>query len=263
MNTFTLIIYFVGIAAFIDPATPGTGKVVVFPTARLGTYQHHVLWPHRTYLHIPGASLRADNPADACIKQIGGDWHDGLCSLELRGARLWTQTPEAYSEGKTFKQMPALGTLCSEAPSPKRVYTEGTDPDFVAARFDITGGVASGCNRPGGAFVAQLKVESTYGVLVIERGHGTVRIQLKDEARLTLENRPDAAVGDGGHPTAAHKEEEHYGWYHFMATGDLTCPIKIPEKAVIAQCGDIPGIIEAPTGPPSASGPDCGNTGYP
>jgi hypothetical protein len=267
--TVTFIIYFVGITAITD--RPGGGKIAIFPTARLGTYEGVVLWPHRTYLHLRGADFVDQDPPAYC-NEIGGDWNTttGICSLELRGATLWTQTAQPFSQDDTFKKIPAFGKLCPDAPNPKRVYTEGTDPDFVAARFEMAGGAVSGCNRKYGAFVTKLAVETTYGVLVIERGHGTLRIRLANNAQLSIENRADVIPGrTHAHTTATNANNcneygrEHFAWYHFMASGDIRCPVTCPTLVENSPCGDIPGVTEPGTGLPSASGPDCGNTNYP
>jgi hypothetical protein len=275
--TVTFIIYFVGIAAITD--RPGGGKIAIFPTARLGTFENVVLWPHRTYLHLRGSDFVNDegqrpnpNPPLYCTDEVGGTWNPetGICSLELRGATLWTQTAEPFSQDETFKKIPAFGKLCGDAPDPKRVYTEGTDPDFVAARFEMPGGTLSGCNRKYGAFVTKLSVQTTYGVLVLERGRATLRIRLSDNAQLSLENRADVIPGrTHSHTTATNANNcneygrEHFAWYHFMAGGDIRCPVRCPTLVENTPCGNIPGVTEPGTGLPSASGPDCGNTNYP
>lgn len=276
--TITFIIYFVGIAAITD--RPGGGKIAIFPTARLGTYENVVLWPHRTYLHLRGADFVNEqgqrphpNPQAYCTEEVGGSWNaaTGICSLELRGAELWTQTAQAFSQDATFNKIPAFGKLCGDAPDPKRVYTESTDPDFLAARFEIAGGALSGCNRKYGAFVTRLAVETTYGVLVIERGRGTLRIRLGDGAQLSIENRADESVPGRTHAHTAATNvndcndhgREHFAWYHFIAGGDIRCPVKCPTLVENQACGDIPGVTEPASGLPSASGPDCGNTNYP
>lgn len=275
--TVTLVIYFAGIAAIVD--RPGSGKTVVFPTARHGAYENVALWPHRTYLNLRGEDFVNEegqrphpDPAAYCTDVVGGTWNAGICSVELRGATLSTQTAEAFSQDATYKKIPSFGKLCGEAPDPKRVYTEGSDPDFVAARFEMTGGVASGCNRKCGAFVTKLTTETTYGVLVLDRGRGPVRIRLGDDARLSIENRGDEPTPGRphAHGTAVDARgcnavgREHFAWYHFMAGGEIRCPVRCPSIATgIESCGEIPGVNDPDVCLPSASGPDCGNTQYP
>jgi hypothetical protein len=282
--TVTLFIYFVGIAAIVD--RPSGGKVAIFPTARTGTYENIILWPHRTYLNLRGSDFLDDagkpltDPATYCT-DIGGTWRPGqpndpehlknICRMELRGARLSTQTAEALTQDATFRKLPPFGSLCADAPTPKRVYTEGTDPDFVAARFDITGGVLSGCNRKLGAFVTRLTTETTYGVLVIERGNGITRIRLRDDAVVSIENRADDTVQGRSHTHTGKPDEsgctdggrEHFAWYHFMASGEIRCRVRCPSEVPNQACNGIPGVLDPGVGLPSASGPDCGNTGYP
>jgi hypothetical protein len=271
--TITLVIYFVGIAAVVD--RPGGGKIAIFPNARHGAYKGVALMPHRAYLHLRGSDFVDDqgkhpDPTRYCTAVVGGTWDagSGICSLELRGAKLWTQTSEELSQDATFKKIPRFGKLCGDAPSPKRVYTEGTDPDFVAARFDVTGGVLSGCNRKYGAFVTKLTIDSTFGVLVVEQGPKTLRIRLGDHASLSIENRaePSGALHKAATVAASGCNEhgyEHFGLYHFMASGEIACDVRCPIEATGMPRCEIPGVVEPGIGLPSASGADCGNTTYP
>lgn len=268
--TITLVVYLVGLSAIVPQ--PGNRKVAIFPIARQGAYKGVALMPHRTYLHLRGSDFvdaRGTDPEHYCTLTVGGKWdaNSEICSLELRGAKLWTQTSELLIEDPTFKKAPGFRNFCTEAVSPKRVYTEGTDSDFVAARLEMTGGVLSGCNRKYGAFVTKLTTASADGVLVIERPQNTLRIRLADQAALSIENRADpsgathattvqaAACNDHGY--------EHFGWYYFMASGDISCNVQCPIEAPALPRCEIPGVTEPGIGLPSASGPDCGNTTYP
>lgn len=257
-ETIHILIYFVGIAAIID--RPIDGKSVIFPVARQGIYQATPLEPHETMLHLRGQDLaEAEDPEEYCASTLGGTWNgdDQICTLgSLRGATLRVDAAEELSFDESFNAIPRFRERCSHiVTAPKRVYSDGADPDFVAARYEVTGGTLSGCNRKEGAFVTKLNVRTTDGVLVIERGgQGLRRIRLRQDAVLALENRPLQHH--------QHDGKAHYGWYYFIAAGDLPCPVSIPTKASITLCGKIPGVVD-PTTLPSASGPDCGNTIYP
>ena len=259
--TVTFVIYFVGIAAFVD--TPDKTKLAIFPVAQNGAYDKVMLWKHTTFLHVRGEDLVKVDPVEFCTGK--GTWNEitGVCSIELRGATLSTQTAEPLTFDESFADMPSFGRVCPGGPNVKRVkraYTEDADPDFVAARFELTGGNAGGCSRAKGAFVTRLAVPTTDGILTVSRGGAPLRIRLKNGARIAIENRPAP-----GQPAHAHQKQkdhpEHYGWYYFIASGNIGCPIKIPDKARVGSCGDIPGVYDGPA--QSATGPDCGNTGYP
>lgn len=268
--TITIVVYLVGISAIVSQ--PGK-KIAIFPVALNGTYKKVPLMPHTTYLHLRGSDFvdaRGTDPEHYCRVTVGGQWdrHSEICSLELRGAKLWTQTSEPLSEDPTFKKAPAFQSFCTEPISPKRVYTEGTDPNFVAARLEMTGGVLSGCNRKYGAFVTKLTTASADGVLVIERPPNTLRIPLADRAAISIENRADPSGPT--HATTVHAAKcndhgyQHFGWYYFMASGDISCDVQCPIEAPgLDRCKNIPGVPEPGIGLPSASGPDCGNTTYP
>lgn len=256
MNTaaVTFVIYFVGIAAFEDHGPDR--KLVVFPVARGGEYHGLKLADHTAFLHLRREDLV---DPDVCTAN-GGKWNaaETICSIELRGAKLSVDTTQKLVDDTT--KMPRLGNLCPGKWKPKPKYNVGTDPSSVAARFEITGGTATGCNRRKGAYVTRLKVTTTDGVLELTRGGKPLRIPLKGTPALSIENRPDA---DAHTHRAAKEHPEHYGWYYFIADGPIDCRIKIPAPADQKFCGDIPGVVDPPIHVPSASGPDCGNTGYP
>jgi hypothetical protein len=272
-----IVIFFVGIAAVVDD--PGRGKTVIFPVADNGAYGGLILEQHDTWLHVRGRDLAGvENPREYCA-QIKGKWNEDICSLELEGATLAVNSNQRFRPDPSFASIPRFQNRCKSDSAkpilvkPKRIYmSKDLDPDFVAARYDITSGKLSGCNRCEGAFVTKLEVESKDGRLVVRRGSDTLEIPLKRTAQVAVENRPKNETRPehkmGMHPPQVQPDEhdgkKHYGWYYFIAAGKLTCKINPPAKAAIDACGDIPGVESGLCiTPPSASGPDCGNTTYP
>jgi len=274
MDTLTTItIFFVGIAAFVNSTPPDTVlKHVIFPAARSGSYYRMTeLVPHKTFLYLRGMDFYRDSktpydPKDAepaCVNTYQGKWSTvgpyEICTIELNGAKVWTRTSEALIETESFRKIPSFSSSCDTARNlPPRYTASPVDPDLVAAHVNITGGVASGCNRTAGAFVTQLDVVTNDATLYVEQDQRTLRIVLNDGARVAIENKPDADPSHTNHDPAT-----HYGWYNFINAERINCPIAtwVNPVAGMAECQNIPGVEENVTS--SVTGAECSNSNYP
>lgn len=231
-------IYFVGIAAVVAaPPESNVSRAVVFPEAsKGGVYGKTDLMPHETTLNLRMRDFADGTPADFC-ERIGGnrvenDKDESICSVDLSGARLWMPTAETPAEDATFRAIPSFLTYNRNAMNLPNWYV-GLDPEFVAARFEITGGTLLGCNR-GDQFIAQLRVEGD-GVLYLEQSQRTARIALKEEAIVAIENKPTqhSMASSGG------TEMSHFGWYYKMNGRSVPIggdPIAHPNAVVAPPC---------------------------
>lgn len=262
-----ITIFFVGIAAFVNVGPQArVSKIVLFPAARTATYYQSIeLMPHHTFLYVRERDIIPKDPkgtAEAeCKDEYQGTWGvvgpDKICTIELNGARIWTNTGERLIETNEFRtRIPSFSTLCPDARDlPPRYLAVPVDPSLVAAHVDIVGGIARACRRRAGAFVTQLDVNTTDGTLYVEQEDRTTRMLLHSGARVAIENKPSAPM--------SMQPEAHYGWYHYMNLEKINCPIKpfVNFAGDLAECQNIPGVVESGTA--SVTGPECSNSNYP
>lgn len=258
----TVTIYFVGIAAFVNaPPQFNVTKKVIFPAARSANYLGTELQPHNTFLYLKAKDIATEDPKMTCEDHLGGTWAPdsfgaNLCTVTLNGAKVWTLTSEPLTEDPSFRKIPSFMNFCPSAKNLPDWYISEPDPSFVAARFDIKGGKAYGCNRNDQAFVTQLVTDTNDGALYVEQNARTVRVLLNDQSVIAIENKPTAHN---------HNEpEKHFGWYYAMNTSRINCPIAVPTKPVsgIARCPAIPGADDDSASMAAASA-DCSNSNYP
>jgi len=233
-------IYFVGIAAVVA-AKPDSNvtRAVIFPETGKATFYNGVqLMPHETTLNLRKVDL-ANAPSDFC-ERLGGKYDaNSICRVPLSGARLWTRTTQALSEDSNFRKAPSFLNYNRNARNLPQAYS-GTDPDYVAARFDITGGTLSGCNRVA-QYIVTLNTTSEFE-LFLEQNDRTARIVLGSGAAVAIENKPlhSMTSSTSSDPT----QMSHFGWYYAMngryltsiansLTGVSVDPIVAPKTAVV------------------------------
>jgi len=231
-------IYFVGIAAVVaaPPESP-VSRFVIFPNAATGSYGTTQLMPHEARLNLRKADLPAV-PADYCDR-IGGTEsvmnRVPVCSVRLTGARLWTRTGQALVEDSSFRKMPSFLNFNKNAKNlPDEYNGVNVNADYVAARFDVTGGTLSGCNRTA-QYIVTLNTTSEFE-LFVEQNDRTIRIVLGSGAQVAIENKPipHTMTSSAGQTPAPPVRMSHFAWYYKMngRRGLTTDPVVAPKLRV-------------------------------
>lgn len=254
-------IYFVGIAAVVAaPPESRVTRAVIFPEATEGTYGGTTLMPHQAALNLRKVDLAA-NPADFC-ERIGGAYNDSgtICSVPLHGARLWTRTTQALVEDTNFRKMPSFLNYNRNAKNLPDWYS-GVDPKYVAARFEITGGTLSGCNRVT-QYIVTLNTTSEFE-LFLEQNDRTARIVLGSGAHVAIENKPLHAMTMTS-STDPQSQMSHFGWYYAMNGRNTltTDPIVAPKTAVQGP-RDCDNVMPVEMGAMAIASAECSAINYP
>jgi hypothetical protein len=274
-------IYFVGIAAVVT-APPGNDvtKAVIFPEASQGgNYMGTDLVAHDTTLNLRVQDFAPGTPDDFC-ERIGGAYDEtrALCRVPLSGARLWTRTQKAQplTEDNNFRRLPSFLTYNPNALNLPDEYNDvnSVDPEYVAARFEITGGALSGCNR-GAQYVVSLGTTGELS-LFLEQAERTVQIVLNRNAVVAIQNRPR----ESAHPTMMSSSGaalRHFGWYYAMNGRHVsrerreTQPLAVPTNPapISRRCpANIPAdwdafFIHGMSGAEAASSAECSPLNFP
>lgn len=248
-----VIIYFLGIAAVVNnPPENRVPKSVIFPAATSNTkYGVVTLAAHETWLSV----TNLQNPATDCAKLTGGTIVNDACTAKLTGAKLWVLSSEPLEEDTYSRKIPSFLDYNAAAKDLQPNYTAvDPNPQYVAARFDITGGTMSACNRDK-AFVSILQTNTSDASLYVRQLGRTVRLPLLNDAKIAIENRPVVPM------MPDMMNGEHYGWYYYIDNKQAapSTSLKVPKLPVsgVVECPAIPG---ASRGVGSA---ECGVTNYP